>query len=118
MIALRELPMFGPGVLSIGQEGQPKPLSLCLQNFCRAGIARRQATGIRPDRKIWQLDCGQHPFTTTAEFLAFDQPDVAKLTVGFQLEQLGDHRTRLVTESRARQRILSSIRRSMSMAAS
>jgi len=45
------------------------------------------------------LDCGQHLFTTATPFLAFDQPDVAKLTVGFQLEHLGDNRTRLVTET-------------------
>lgn len=50
--------------------------------------------------KFSRLDYGQPPFTTAARFLAFDQPDFAKLTVGLQLQHQDDHRIRLATETR------------------
>ena len=135
MIALRELPMRALGALS---GNKVNPSSFGMQNFTVLEQQGDEELVFGLIGKFWQLDYGQHPFTTTAEFLAFDQPDFAKLTVGFQLEQLGDDRTRLVTETRVhclsgaalrkfspywylirpvsgliRQRILSSIRRSV-----
>ncbi len=139
MIALRELPMRALGVLS-GKKVNPS--SFGMQNFTVLEQQGDEELVFGLIGKFWQLDYGQHPFTTAAEFLAFDQPDFAKLTVGFQLKQLGDDRTRLTTETRVhclsgaahkkfapywylirpvsgliRQRILSSIRRSVLTAA-
>lgn len=93
--------------------------------------------------KFWRLDYGQHRLSTAAGFLSFDQTDFGKLTVGFQLQCMHAHHTQLVTETRGHglsdaaikkflpywylirpvsglihQKILSSIRRSVSLATS
>lgn len=105
MIALRELPMRALAMLLGVLSGQKiNPRSFGVQNFTVLEQQRDEELVFGLIGKFWQLDYGQHPFTTAAELLAFAPPDFATLTVGFQRERPGDQPTPLATESSVHRR--------------
>ncbi|CCG09135.1 hypothetical protein [Pararhodospirillum photometricum] len=50
--------------------------------------------------RFWALDFGLRPIADAAAFAAFREAGVAKLVLGFETEEAGEGRTRLVTQTR------------------
>lgn len=100
MIALREWPMR----LWSRVTGRPPALSapFGLDEFHPLGrtAGRESVQGLIG--RFWQSDYGLVPFADAEGFTAFDRPGVAKLVLGFAIEEAraGEDGVRLVTETR------------------
>jgi len=99
MIALRELPMR----LWSRVTGRPPALSapFGLDDFRPLGhtAGREIVQGLIG--RFWRSDYGLVPFADAAAFTAFDTPGVAKLALGFAIEEArAEGGVRLVTETR------------------
>ncbi|AYZ32481.1 hypothetical protein [Serratia sp. FDAARGOS_506] len=93
MIALREL----PARLMPRQTPSPPPFGL--HNFC---LLEQDGTSLVYGLigRFWQAEYGLEDVADGPGFLAFAQPGVAKLALGYVVNPLPDGRYRLVTETR------------------
>ncbi|OKB68560.1 hypothetical protein BHU62_00505 [Serratia marcescens] len=93
MIALREL----PARLIPRQTPSPPPFGL--HNFCL--LEQNEAARVYGlIGRFWQAEYGLEKVADGPGFLAFAQPGVAKLALGYVVSPLQDGRCRLVTETR------------------
>lgn len=93
MIALRELPA------RLMPRNKPSPPPFGLHNFCLLeqdeGALVYGLIG-----RFWQAEYGLKQIADGPEYLAFAQPGVAKLALGYAVSPLPDGRCRLETETR------------------
>ena len=93
MIALRELPA------RLMPRDKPSPPPFGLHNFC---LLEQDDSALVYGLigRFWQAEYGLEQVADGAGFLAFAQPGVAKLALGYVVSPLEGGRCRLVTETR------------------
>ncbi|MHA3057454.1 hypothetical protein [Acinetobacter sp. ANC 4641] len=93
-IALRELPN------RLLHKSQQSKDYFSLDNFTLLEQNGDQEVIFGLAGQFWKLDYGQAPIADSTSFLAFDQPECAKLVLYFSVEQLDETHSRVTTETR------------------